>query len=116
MSSNSTLQIEIKGIGHCPSFKNTKSIFRNHKTGKPFIATQPKKKQWMEQAIQLIASQLCSAYRTTSNGTQTAPSLPSWIAASAPLDDSWQWVPEHHVTTVKCAKGEEGATITITRL
>lgn len=111
----STVRLEIKGLGHVPSFKNNKSIFRNQK-GKPFIATKPIRKKWMEQATHLIELQLLSASQTAMPEILTAQSLRSWIASVMPLDDSWQWVNELHIKTVKVPKGEEGAYIVIERL
>lgn len=109
------VNLEINGLGHVPSFKNNKSIFRNQK-GKPFIATSPKRREWMDQATRLIESQLLFAFRMAMPEIQTAQSLRSWIASCLPLDDSWQWVNEIHIKTVQVPKGEEGAYISIEQI
>jgi hypothetical protein len=110
------LQLVIRGLGHVPSFKNQKSIMRNHATGKPFIGTKPERKEWMQKAIQSIESQLRSAFLTMPTGTLTALSLPSWIASSLPLDDSRQWIPEMEIKVELVEPGKEGAVIQIERL
>ncbi len=110
------IHILIKGLGHVPSFKNTKSIFRRKGSGVPFIMTNPARKEWMDKAIQLIESQLRSKCQTIAGATATEHSLHSWIASSMPLDDSRQWIPEIHVTVEEVPKGEEGAEIKIERL
>jgi hypothetical protein len=107
-----SIHLSIQGLGHVPSFKNQKSIYRK-KDGTRFIATKADRKAWMESAIQSIQSQLLSEFQTTTGETLTAHSLRSWIASCVPLDDSWQWVPEIHVKVERVKKGDEGAEITI---
>ncbi len=109
------IRISLTGLGHVPSFKNTKSIARR-KNGSPMIITNPVRKEWMEEAIRIIESQLLSKFRTTFGGTGTVAQLRSWIASSMPLDDCRQWIPELHVSFVEVPKGEEGAEIVVTRL
>lgn len=109
------MRLEISGVGNVVAFKNTKSIFRT-KDGRRFIATNPKYKKWMEKVTQSIASQLYSYFRTNEGGISTGVRLPSWIALTIPLDDSWQWIPELNVRAIMAEKGNEGAVITIERI
>lgn len=110
------IRLEIKGLNHVPSFKNTKSIYRNKQTGKPFIATKKERKIWMQNAIRVIESQLLCAFATHGIETSTAPHLRSWIASSLPLDDSIQWVSELNVKGCNVEPGQEGAQIIIEQL
>lgn len=114
MSNAQIVNLTIRGLGHCPSFKNNKSIYRS-KEGLPFIATNAERKLWMQRATRLIESQLLSKFQTTGPETQTAADLQSWIASCVPLDDSWQWVRELNIKTVRVPKGQEGAEIEITQ-
>lgn len=110
------IRLTIRGLGNVPSFKNTKSIYRNHKTGRPFIATKKEYKETMQQIIRSIESQLCSAFQTSTAAMPTAPSLAFWIASSLPLDDSRQWIPAISALAVKVEPGDEGCDILIERL
>lgn len=110
------IELAVRNIGPAPSFKNTKSIGRNRKTKRPFIMTNPKKKKWMEACIQSFESQLFCVIQIGDGGTLTAPPPRSLIASSLPLDDSRQWIPELHVLSEDCDKGNEGATIIIEKL
>jgi hypothetical protein len=104
------IKLDVRGMGDPPSFKNNKMIARGR------LITNPKRQKWMEHCIQLIESQLLFAMQTGASETLTAQRVRSWIASNMPASDSRQWVPELHVTSVDCAKGEEGATITIERI
>lgn len=108
------VRLRIRGIGHPPSFKNTKSIFKK-KGGQRFIGTAPKKKKWMDQATRLFESQLRSEFQTRDIATSTAPHRQFSIASVVPLDDSRQWIKELTVTYVKVPKGEEGCDVVIER-
>ena len=111
-----TLVLKVYGLGHVPSFKNTKSIFRNKKTGRMFIATDPKKKEWMERAIKLFVSQLLGLFPIGEGETVGECQKQSQIASSLPLDDSLDWMIPGEQNVVRVPKGEEGAIITITPL
>lgn len=128
-----SLVLEIKGITvrykkegkeklltGVPSFKTGKLAFGwIDKVTKKVMArplTKPEHAKWMDLAIRNIECQLRSAFQITDERIRTAASPRSWIASLMPLDDSWAWVPELNVRSELCAPGDEGATITITRL
>ena len=104
------IKLEIKGLGHVPSFKNNKMLTRGR------LITNPKRQKWMDQCIQLIESQLNFRIPINEDGTLMGQQVLSWIACNVPLDDSRQWIPELHISSRSCDKGEEGATILIERL
>ena len=122
------ITLHINGMGHVPSFKNQKQIAglrgdgKNRWKGKPVLLTKFERKRWMDAAILSFVSQLRSAIPTTTLATPTEPSPPSSTASSerlseyVPLDDSRQWIPQISVICQDCAKGDEGATITIERI
>lgn len=97
------IRITLEGDFAIP-FKNQKSIFVNKKTGKPFIATNPKRKKRMVRLIEILKLELLSFLRTTTAGTSTTAHLPSLIASSVPLSDSWQTIPVISVSGRKGAK------------
>lgn len=101
-------------MGNPISFKNKKSIFRR-KNGKPFIATKPEYKQWMERAVRIIASQLYSASAIGSDGI-TPECLKRFVTYSLPPDDCWEDLEIGSVRTILVPKGEEGADIQIERM
>ena len=107
------LVLAVRGLGHVPSFKNTKAIAFNRRTRKRFIRTDPKKKEWMERCIRSFASQLSCAFRIDGAATATVLPARSWIASSLPLDDALAWIPEHHVTCEPVPPGQEGAVLVI---
>lgn len=111
-----SLMLSVVGIGNVPSFKNTKSIGRNRKTGKPRIFTNPKKKKWMEACISSFMSQLRGAYPTLENVMrgECPKLLPT--ASCLPLDDSLDWMIPGSQSVERVAKGLEGAIIVITPL
>jgi hypothetical protein len=102
-----TIKLSVKGLGHVPSFKNSKMW-----TGRKLI-TKPERQVWMDRCTRSFESQLRSAYQTSYTGTQTVPSLHSWIASSIPRDDSVHWIPELRVSVAFVEPGEEGAEIVI---
>ena len=106
----STIAIEIRGLGHVPAFKNKKII-----VGGKRLITHPKAKKWMTSAQSDMYSQLKSKFQTTEGGTSTGLWQQSAIA-SWPLDDNCKVIPEIHVTVKKVPKGEEGATIWISKI
>lgn len=97
------IKIVIRGIGHCPAFKNKKII-----CGKRLI-TAPKARKWMESCTKLITSQLKSKYQTIGGETSMEHWLPSAIA-SWPLDDNCKVITQINVRVRKVPKGEEGVT------
>ena len=103
------IKLKIRGIGHVPSFKNSKMIAHGR------LITDPKKQDWMEQCVALMIAQLSSMCPTTETGTLTAQSLRSWIATSLPLDDSCKWIESVSVIWLKVPKGKEGASVMLTR-
>ena len=100
------MNLEIRGLGHVPAFKNKKII-----CGKRLI-TAPKARKFMENAAQLIISQLQSRYQTTEGETSTGRWQQSAIS-SWPLDDNCKVITKILVKVKKVPKGEEGATIYI---
>lgn len=109
----------VQGLGPVPPLKNSKAIFRNHETGKPFIATKPETKAWMQRAIQSLRSQLNYLSRTTSAAMPTGASrlcLTALLQHSADFDDSIQWIPEESIRVIPCDKGNDGCKIKITLL
>jgi len=101
--------IEIKGLGHVPSFKNSKMIARGR------LITLPKRQKWMERAIRLIASQLRYASVIAGGATSTGRS-PLSLTVSLPLDDSCDWIPEIRVVRQRVPAGQEGARVIIERI
>lgn len=111
--SGDSIRLEVQGIGPVISLKNGKLLTR----GK--LITDPKKQKWMDQCVQLLFSQLDSAFPTTGPRTSTTLLSPCATLSREQLrsfDDRWQIVRELHITAEKCEKGQEGATITIERL
>ena len=100
------MKLEIRGLGHVPAFKNKKII-----CGKRLI-TAPKARKCMEQATQLIISQLKSRYQTTEGAISTGRWQQSAIS-SWPLDDNCKVITKIKVVVKKVPKGDEGATIYI---
>ena len=114
-----TLVFSITGLGHIQSFKNKKRVATNKGTGKSFLMTRRDVKYRMEQIIRSIESQLRSECQTTGSATLMAQPRQYSIASLLRLhglDDSWQWIPELHITVEKVEPGQEGAEITITKL
>jgi len=100
----------VRWIGPVPAMKNNKMIARGR------LITNPKRQKWMEKCIEAFASQLLFGIPIKENETLTAQRVRSWIASNMPAKDSRQWIPQLYVEAVDCAKGEEGATITIDRI
>lgn len=107
--SSAGILISIQGIGHVPSFKNSKLLTR----GK--LITDPKKQEWMKAAQDRIASELLFAYPTSEHETVTAAKLRSWIASSLPADDSCRYLIACSWSFMNVPKGKEGALIQIER-
>lgn len=96
--------LEVKGLGHIPALKNSM-----------YAIVDKEKRLWKKKCVQLFASQLFSALKTTESGILTPQFLRSLIH-SLPYDDSWKDIPELHVTCQKVPKGQAGALITIERI
>jgi len=104
------LTLQIRGLSHVPSFKNTKMIITRPK---PRLITDPRKKQWMERAIRLIESQFAGAFPMRADETVGAWRKRLQIASCLPLDDSLGWMIPGPQSVVRVAPGEEGADIVI---
>lgn len=109
-NATSTIRLVVRGLGHVPSFKNSKMLTR----GK--LITNPKRQKWMQQCTDSLSSQLLCAYRISEGGMQTGRSLHSWTALFLPPDDTVHHIPEIHIEVEVVPKGEEGANIEITPL
>jgi hypothetical protein len=103
---SSALRLTIRGLGHVPSFKNSRVLF----------LTNPRNRAWMKKAAASIESQLRSAYRIDDHAMETGASLLCWIATRMPLDDSLDWIGVPCGNWRRVRKGEEGADILIERL
>jgi hypothetical protein len=100
----------VRGMGHVPSKKNSKLW-----TGQKLI-TKPEYQAWIQIAIYAFECQLRSGTVTDADATLTERQRRSSIASSLPADDCWDWIPELHVRAERCAKGQEGATVTVERI
>jgi hypothetical protein len=117
---NPSVVVSLRGLGHVPSFKNSKMIIPVWRIGKngqkyrcPTLIAKPERQKWMKAAIQLMTSQLQSESRTAVAGTSTAICLQSLTAWSKQFDDSHQWMPRILIQVKTVDKGQEGADITI---
>lgn len=104
------VRLNVKGLQHVPSFKNSKLIARGR------LITKPERQVWMEKATQSFVSQLISLSQTIGDGTWTDQQRRSWILSHLPEDDSRQWIKEIHIECTEVYKGCEGAVIEIERL
>lgn len=100
------VRLHVNGLGHVPSFKNSKMLTRGR------LITDPKKQKWMNACIDSFESQLMSLCQTREGGTST-DALQRFLTASLPQDDAWLFVPELQVNAVLVEPGDEGAIITI---
>lgn len=105
--------LTVKGLGHCPSFKNSKLIVQGKGKSRPLLITKPEYRAWMDRCVDDFESQLRSLYQTTEAGMPMARSLRCWIACVMPLDDSVHHIQTIHLQAVKTVPGEEGAVIEI---
>lgn len=108
------LILEVSGVGSVPSFKNTKKIVRNRRTGVPLIITDPKKKAWMDLAINQFESQLRIAYPIRDGETVGEWRKRLQTALWQLLDDSHREMLPGDQNVEYVEKGGEGATIRIT--
>lgn len=106
----SPVVLTIKGLGHVPSFKNKKRI-----CGQQLI-TNRVVKRWMEACISSFVSQLKSVAQTAGDATSTGWQRRYWTVSLLPWDDSRQWITKLIVEAKEVDKGNEGATLTITRI
>lgn len=102
--------LEIKGLGHVPSFKNNKMLARGR------LITNPVNQKWMDRCVRSFESQLVSLYQTREDGMRTGRSLQSWIASVLPLDDSVREIIQQEVIVTHTTKEWEGAIINITTI
>lgn len=105
-----SISLSVKGIGHVPSFKNSKMMTRGR------LITDPKKQKWMAKCTKDIESQLRYLFLITDPGTETECIPRSRIVSSLPLDDCLDWIGSHSVSWRKVNKGEEGAIVEIEAL
>ncbi len=110
--SSPALVLHIRGVGNLIPFKNRKKI-----AGRRLVTEKRVKKQ-MKAITASFVSQLLSALATAGGATWTAAQRRSWIASRLPADDCWTIIPDEHVTAEPkvVPSGQEGATITLTRI
>ena len=99
----------IKGLGHIPAFKNKKRIMRGR------LITAPRAQKWMKQCVSSFISQLKYMFQTGDAATSTG----HWrqlAIASLPPDDNWKVIPKMTISVKVVPKGEEGGTVTLTRI
>ena len=120
-SNRPSVKVILRGLGHVPSFKNSKMIVPVWRTGKggkkykcPTLIAKPERQKWMQEATQLLTSQLQSVCQTADVGTLTAICLQSLTAWSKQFDDSHQWIPRISLQVEVVEKGQEGADIELT--
>ena len=101
--------LQVRGLGHVPSFKNGKVLTRGR------TITDPRKREWMDRCTRDFVSQLSCACQTAGDAISTAQRQHSLIA-SLPPDDNWLAVPELVVRAVQCSKGDEGAFVIVERI
>jgi hypothetical protein len=113
---NSVEKIVLQVSGNVPSFKNKKRAILDRNTGKMRTMTEAKTQKRMEEIIQSFVFQLCCATQTTFVGISTEEQARFLIASLLPEDDSWQWIPELHISCAKVKRGEEGGEMIIEKL
>jgi len=119
MSNNQTeagasLTLQIRGIGNVPSFKNTKKIIRLP-NGRPSLITDPKKKRWMNEAVDQLELQLRGAFPINEGETHGEWQKRLRTAWWQLLDDSLFHQLPGNQDVEHVAKGDEGCVITVTR-
>jgi len=112
MEAGASLTLEIRGIGPVPSFKNTKKIIRK-RDGKPGIITDPKKKRWMNDAVDQLESQLRGAFPMLAGETHGEWQKRLRTAWWQLLDDSLTHQLPGNQDVERVEKGNEGCEITI---
>ena len=114
--SSTPIRLEIKMMGHVPSFKNSKQMITGRGGRRPMLITKPERQKWMKDATASLESQLRSELAMRGIATTTGLTQLSKIASLLPLDDSRKWIPSHSVSTRLVSKGEEGASIVINKI
>lgn len=118
MELGKSLVIEIRGIGHVPSFKTGKKATWSRNAQGRIIAqpvTKREHRAWMKQCVSSIVSELFSVLPTIGAAIQTGVQARSLIALLPP-DDNWRVIPDLQVTSEKVEKGQEGFLIIIDRI
>src|SRR5690606_30714465 len=108
--------LKIEGIGPVPSFKNGKQISLNKKTGKRFLRTDSKKKEWMEKAIDLLECQLRGYFPIIEGETHGEWQKRLQTVLLCLQDDCVQRMLPGEQNVEKVEKGKEGAIIKIEQL
>lgn len=112
------LALKIRGLGPVPSFKNGKCIGGLKRQpdgtwrGNPTLRTKPESKKWMDRAVKLLESLLCSESATRGFGT-TPACLKRFATLLLPPDDCFADLEIGSVKTILVPKGEEGCDIII---
>lgn len=101
----SSLKLQVRGLGHVPSFKNSKRLFLTNK----------KNAQWMRDCVESFVSQLLSECQTNGSETSMGDLLRSKIA-SLPHDDNWKIICSVRLEVEEVEPGKEGATVEIAPL
>ena len=97
--------LEIKGLGHVPSKKNSKMLTRGR------LITKPEYQKWIERCIRLFESELRCMFRTRGEGMQTGRSPQFLIAWSKQFDDSVKWIRKEEIEVTDVPAGDEGAIV-----
>lgn len=115
-----TITLTVTGIGNVPSFKNTKKIARitdtdpkGRKRTRPILITDPKKKEWMEQAVSQLSSQLNGLFPTAAGETPGEWRKRLQTALWQLSDDSLFHMMPGRQSARQVKKGCEGCVITI---
>jgi hypothetical protein len=105
--SGDKIVLQVKGLGHVPSFKNTKMMTRGR------LITDPAKQKWMDRCIQSFVSQLCSLSQTEGSVMRTERCQQYAMSLLAQFDDSLDWICEIKIVAHPriVAKGTEGAIV-----
>ena len=111
-----TLRLSIRGIGHCPSFKNHKRAILDTATGRMRTLTEKSVKARMALLEDAILSALYSACPTTESATALEWLKRLRTQLSGLSDDSIQVIPRSSWDTEQVETGQEGIDITITRI
>ncbi len=105
--------LEIKGVGHIPSFKNRKRAIMDRSTGKMRTLTEPSVKKRMENLESAIVCELFSVSQTIENATPSECLKPLRTLLCGLSDDSIREIPCGSWDVKYVQPGEEGVTIEI---
>jgi hypothetical protein len=117
--SKAGIALTITGMGHIISFKNKKrGGIGRRKDGTTFaMAWTPRNvKEWMEQVIQHLESQLHGLFPIREGETVGECRKRLLTAQSLPLDDSLDWMITGQQSVKVVPKGQEGAIIVIEKI